>query len=73
MTRAQAKKYDDSVNLSDSFMSSGDQNSAPLKCKEKIGHSVSIELHPSDESLKMSVGKEQLMREQKSDPTSCFL
>lgn len=55
-------------------MSSGDQNSAPLKSKEKIGQSVSIELHPNDESLKMSVGKEQLMREQKSDPTlsSCF-
>lgn len=50
-------------------MSSDDQISAPLKSKEEMGHSVLIELHPNDESLKMSVGKEQLMREQKSDPT----
>ncbi|XP_029927354.1 uncharacterized protein LOC115373220 [Myripristis murdjan] len=73
VTRAQAKKFKDCVDLSDSFMNGSEPVCQQSEC-ESAGHSVCVELQPNDEGLKMSVDREQLIREQKNDVTlsSCF-
>ncbi len=73
VTRAQARKYAECVDLSDSFLSNSAQTSTAPE-NSTVTCSVSIELGPDDESLKMSVDREHLIREQQTDPTltSCF-
>lgn len=64
VTRAQARKLGDLVDLGDSFMSSPDPTSAPPESKDNT--SVSIELQP-DDSRALAVNKDQLMAAQRSD------
>ncbi len=73
VTRAQARKYAECVDLSDSFLSNSAQTSTAPE-NSIVECSVPVELGPNDESLKMSVDREHLIREQKTDPTltSCL-
>lgn len=72
VTRAEARKVGDLVDLSDSFMSSSDPTSSLLECEEKAP--VSTELQPDVETLTRSVDRKRLIKDQKTDATlsSCF-
>ncbi len=68
MTRAQSRKFEDVVNLSESFM-----NSSPelVECKLFVTPSNSIsesdELNQASELCPLKIGREQLAAVQKSD------
>uniref|UniRef100_A0A671VWW5 Gypsy retrotransposon integrase-like protein 1 n=1 Tax=Sparus aurata TaxID=8175 RepID=A0A671VWW5_SPAAU len=71
ITRAQARKFGDVVDLSDSFMSPSDPPSSPIECE--INAPVT-EFQPDDTTLMLTVGKEQLIKAQENDSTlsPCF-
>ncbi|KAK2920619.1 hypothetical protein Q8A73_000104 [Channa argus] len=68
VTRAQARKVGNLVDLSDSFMSNSDPTSLSSECKNS-NESVGIDLQPDDKMLCLSVDRDQLIRAQQSDPT----
>lgn len=62
VTRAQARKFEDVVDLSDSLLNACD---SPISPAEKTP--VTLELQPSDEMLTLCVNKDELKKAQKED------
>ncbi|CAI5657199.1 unnamed protein product [Oreochromis niloticus] len=69
VTRAQAHKYGEFVDLSDSFLSDSDPTSSPPNCESTP---VSVELQPDEKPLTLPVEKNKLIKAQKNDESlSC--
>ena len=71
ITRGQARKFEDLVDLSDSFMGSSDPPSSPSECEMCA---PVTELQPDDKPLNLPVNKQQLIKAQEIDTTlsHCF-
>ncbi|CAI5691564.1 unnamed protein product [Oreochromis niloticus] len=71
VTRAQARKHGDLVDLSDSFLSDSDPTSLPPECESTP---VSVELQPDEKALTLPVEKNKLIEAQKNDESlsSCW-
>lgn len=84
VTRAQARKLRDVVDLSDSFMSASDTADSSSQtetielvkdtasvCKDKSAgkRNSIVELMPDENVLNISIDREELIKAQKSDPT----
>lgn len=80
VTPAQSRKLGDVVDLGDSFLSSLDPaislSGGNLLCENNtsVNASMTVDLVPDEQSLKLSVDKEELIKAQKNDATlsSCF-
>lgn len=64
VTRAQARKFTDVIDLSDSFIA---PSSEPVECQLKV--ETELDTPSAAEPPSLKVGREQLIAMQRSDPT----
>ena len=73
VTRAQARRLGDLVDLSDTFMSVSDPTSLPSS-ESRDTAPVVVEFQPDDVTMSLPVDKEELIKAQKNDASlsPCF-
>ncbi|XP_035984480.1 uncharacterized protein LOC118558122 [Fundulus heteroclitus] len=74
VTRAQARKMGDVIDLSGSFMATLDEDGFDLSDSVKRSKCDAPELIPKDETLSLNITREMLIKAQQNDPSlsSCF-